>query len=610
MDTSWSLHLLSELLSAFSTEDPENLRQVLNRVAEAVDAEVAAIITGGQLEGCIGLAESERQQLPAVMGQEPSELSIRAGRLQTFWAPLDKEDRLLVGRLQVPFDLEERSLLRAMARSIELSLSLLRAISAERQARLDAFHQASHDALTGLPNRTMVVMHLAGLLGEGKAPDFPLSSLPSPSAERFLASEVLDQPPVDAMARSGGEAIGKVAVLFIDIDRFKWLNDAHGHAAGDALLVAVSRILRRSVRHRDLVGRLSGDEFIVITRDGGAGAGTELAERIIAAIAQPIQIAGIEVIHSASVGISVASPGDTPSSLIENADMAMYEAKAQGRGHRAVFEPRMRLRAQERLVMEEALRQAVASGAIEAHLQPVHRLADGTLIGFEALARWRHPEQGLLLPTTFIPAAEESGLIEAIDLAVLAEACQAVARWQQQGGREHLRISSNVAARTLGAVDLVEQIEPILRSSGIRPEQVYLEITETSLVAEIHSTTTTIERLRQLGVKLAIDDFGTGYSSLLYLKRFPVGLLKIDRSFVADLGRDPEDEAIARAILSLAGALGVEVVAEGIETSIQLDWLRNLHCAYGQGYLFGRPEPIAIVERRLAGCIKGGMAAV
>ncbi len=610
METSWSLHLLSELLSAFSTDDPENLRQVLNRVAEAVDAEVAAIITGGQLEACIGLAGSERQQLLEVMGQEPSELSIRAGRLQTFWAPLDKDDRLLVGRLKVPFDLEERSLLRAMARSIELSLSLLQAITAERLARLDASHQASHDALTGLPNRTLVLEHLAGLLNEGRAPDEPQSGLPMPPAACLTASEGRDQPTADALADGWGEAMGKVAVLFIDIDRFKWLNDAHGHAAGDALLVAVSRILRGSVRHSDLVGRLSGDEFIVITGDGGAGAGVELADRIIAAISQPIQIAGIEVTHSASVGISVARPGDTPSSLIENADMAMYEAKAQGRGHRAVFEPRMRQRAQERLVIEEALRQAVATGAIEAHLQPVHRLADGALIGFEALARWRHPEQGLLLPWTFIPAAEDSGLIEAIDLAVLSEACHAVARWQQKAGREHLRISSNMAARTLGAVDLVEQIEPILRSSGIQPEQVYLEITETSLVAEIQSTTTTIERLRKLGVQLAIDDFGTGYSSLLYLKRFPVGLLKIDRSFVADLGRDPEDEAIAHAILSLAGALGVEVVAEGIETRTQLDWLRNLNCAYGQGSLFGRPEAITMVEKRLEGGVQGGMAAV
>jgi len=231
-------------------------------------------------------------------------------------------------------------------------------------------------------------------------------------------------------------------------------------------------------------------------------------------------------------------------------------------------------------------------------------------MGFEALARWRHPQRGLLTPQAFIPAAEESGLIEAIDLAVLAEACDAVARWQRQPGGEHLRIASNVSARTLSAANLVEQIEPILRRSGIRAQQVYLEITETTLVAETHSTSTTIGRLRQLGVQLAIDDFGSGYSSLLYLKRFPVGLLEIDRSFVADLGRDPEDEAIARAILSLAVALGVEVVAEVIETDTQHAWLRNLHRAYGQGYLLGKPLPIAAVEQQLKATIQSGMTPV
>jgi len=275
METSWSLHLLSELLSAFSTEDPENLRHVLNRVAEAVDAEMAAIITGGQLEGCIGLAESERQLLLEGMAEEPPLLSIKADRLQALWAPLGRDDRLLVGRLGVAFDLEERSLLRAMARSSELSLSLMQAISAERQARLDASHQASRDALTGPPNRTLVLEELAALLDQGGH-------------------------------EGAGRAAGEVSVLFIDIDRFKWLNDAHGHAAGDALLVEVSRILRQSARRGDVVCRLSGDEFIVIAARGGEAAGAELAERIIAPIRQPIRIACLELSHTASVGISVA----------------------------------------------------------------------------------------------------------------------------------------------------------------------------------------------------------------------------------------------------------------------------------------------------------------
>ena len=564
MEPSWSLHLLSEILSAFSTDDPENLRHVLNRVAEAVDAEVAGIITGGQLDWCIGLAETEQQRLLEQAGSEPAELTISAGRLQTFWVPLGGEDRLVVGRLGETYDIEERSLLRAMGRSIQLSLHLMRAISSERQARLDASYQACHDPLTGLPNRVLMLEQL---------------------------EELIEQ-------RRQGEG-GDVAVLFIDIDRFKWLNDAYGHAAGDELLVAVSTILKRSVRHSDLVGRLSGDEFIVISRGSSPQAGADLARRIIEAIRAPIRVAGIEVSHSASVGISFSDESDSASILIENADMAMYEAKKLGRGRYALFEARMRRRAQERLSMEEALRHAVESGAIEVHLQPVYRLGSGELVGFESLARWRHPQQGLLTPAAFIEAAEENGLIEAIDLAVLDGACQAVARWQRRPELQHLRIASNVSGRTLGAADLVAQIEPILRSSGIRPAQVFLEITETALVEDILTTASTIERIRQLGVQLAIDDFGTGYSSLLYLKRFPVGLLKIDRSFVSDLGRDPEDEAIARAILSLAQALGVEVVAEGIETATQMHWLNRMQCAYGQGYLLGRPQPIAEVEERL-----------
>jgi diguanylate cyclase (GGDEF) domain len=353
------------------------------------------------------------------------------------------------------------------------------------------------------------------------------------------------------------------------------------------------------VRQGDLVGRLSGDEFIVITQAASEEAAAALARRIIEAIRQPFQVGGGELSHTASVGISFAGPHDTPSSLIENADMAMYQAKALGRGRFALFAASLREQAQQRLALEEALRHAVACGEIEPHLQPIHALGNGKLVGFEALARWRHPQQGVLMPDTFIKAAEDSGLIESIDLAVLEAACGAMGRWQQRPQLEHLRISANVSARTLGAVDLVERIEPILVASGTRRAQVFLEITETSLVDDILSTASTIAGLRQLGVRLAIDDFGTGYSSLLYLKRFPVGLLKIDRSFVANLGRDPEDEAIASAILSLAKALRVQVVAEGVETAAQLRWLADLGCAFGQGYLYGRAKPIAAIEREL-----------
>ena len=566
MEPSWSLHLLSEVLSAFSTDDPENLRNVLNRVAESVEAEVAMILKGERISWCIGLPKQELTRLASQALQRPKEVTIKAGPLHTCWAPLGGDDQLLVGRLGEPFDLEERSLLRAMARSIELSLRMLEAISAERQARLDASYQARHDPLTDLPNRLLVLERLTALLDTSNNGD----GAPS-------------------------------AVLFIDIDRFKWVNDAHGHAAGDELLVHVSRTLQRTVRQGDLVGRLSGDEFIVISTDGHQERACELARQIITAIRRPIRVAGTELSHSASVGISFTGPGQTASGVIENADMAMYRAKAMGRGQYALFDPSLREQARERLALEESLRHAVSNHQIRTFLQPIVRLENGELVGFEALARWEHPQLGLLNPATFIAAAEENGLIEEIDLGVLSKACEAMAQLQARTEHQQLRLSVNVSARTLGAGDLIRRLQPILTRTGIQPGTLLLEITETALVQDIPSTTTTIADLQQLGLKLAIDDFGTGYSSLLYLKRFPVGVLKIDRSFVADLGRDAEDEAIAQAIISLGRSLGVEVVAEGVETEDQEQRLRQLGCDFAQGYRYGRPQAISslMAEQRV-----------
>lgn len=563
MEPSWSLHLLSEVLSAFSPEEPENLRQVLNRVAESVDAEVCAITNSSRIESGIGLTAGDQERVVEQAEARPQTLTIRGGTLFSCWAPVGAGRQLLVGRLEQPFNLEERSLLRAMARSIELSLRMLEAISAERQARHDASHQARHDPLTGLPNRVQVVETL----------------------NRWLERRPsLHEKPI--------------AVLFIDVDRFKWVNDAHGHAAGDELLIHVSGILKTAVRRDDLVARLSGDEFIVITRACSRDGAKDLAGRILAAVRRPLRVAGTELSHSASVGICFVEPHDTASTVIESADMAMYQSKAQGRGRFTVFDPVMREQARERLDLEESLRHAVNQGQMETHLQPVVKLRTGQLVGFEALVRWNHPRRGLLSPQHFIAAAEDSGLIEEIDLAVFASATAAVARWQQLPGWQHLRISTNFSARTLGSADLVERLGPLLLSSGIEASQVYLEITETSLVDDIQTTGATMRGLQQLGLKLAIDDFGTGYSSLLYLKRFPVGLLKIDQSFVADLGRDPDDETIARAIVSLARALGVQGVAEGVETEEQERRLRRMGCEFGQGYRYGRPLPIATVERQ------------
>ena len=562
MEPSWSLHVLSEILSAFSTEDPDNLRNVISRVAESVDAEVTAILCEGQINWCIGLSETDQIQLLDQAKQQPSDITIRSGALHTCWAPMGSSDVLFVGRLGERFDLEERALLRAMARSIELSMQMLRAVSSERQARKDAHQRATHDALTGLPNRRMVLDHLSSAI------------------DHLVDDDDL-----------------RTAVLFIDVDRFKCINDAHGHAAGDQLLIHISRILTDSVRHEDLVGRLSGDEFIVITQPGDRHAANELARRIIATIRQPIKVFGSELSHTVSIGISFANPGDNASTVLENADMAMYRAKALGRGRYANFHSSMRVLAQQRLSLEESLGNAVGNGEIRTYLQPLFRLSDNTLAGFEALMRWQHPQHGILLPDSFLNQAEDSGLIQEMDMIVFEAGCSAVAKWQQIPGLEHLRLSSNLSARSLADPVTKKRIKAVLEITGIKPSNVYLEITETTLVEDIKSTASNIVALQNLNIHLAIDDFGTGYSSLLYLKRFPVGVLKIDRSFVDGLGLNPEDEVIANTIISLARALELEVVAEGVETQIQLDLIRKLGSDYGQGNLLGQPMTIGETER-------------
>ena len=561
MEPSWSLHLLSEVLSAFSADDPENLRNVLNRVVESVDAEAILLIQKNQPSCSVGLSEEQQHLLAQNHPQKPRQVELPLGILHLHWAPMGADAVLAVGRLNQPFDLEERSLLRAMARSIELSLNLLDAICAERQARLDASHQATHDALTGLPNRTLILSIL----------------------ERKLSRPIADQ---------------SLAVFFIDIDRFKWVNDAHGHATGDALLIEVSSRLQSTLQSGDMVGRLSGDEFIIVACSMSDTGAAKLAQNIIDSIRKPIRISGIELSHSASVGISFANGHDDASTLIENADMAMYRAKASGRGHYAFFQHGMRDEARQRLLLEETLRTALSRGEIRPHLQPIVRLEDRRLVGFEALARWHHPQLGLLTPATFIQAAEENGLIEDIDLHILKEASAALGQWMTSDN--NFRLSTNLSARTIGSTDLTRRVEEILRASNLPPQNLLLEITETSWIQDIAATEETFRGLQDLGLKLAIDDFGTGYSSLLYLKRFPVGILKIDRSFVADLERDPEDRAIAEAIVSLAKALAVEVVAEGVETREQEQRLRAMGCTFGQGYRYGRPQPLvdAIAQLR------------
>jgi diguanylate cyclase (GGDEF)-like protein len=561
----WSLHLLSELLSGFSLEDPEALPKVINRVAEAVDAEVVALLGPKTVRHGIGLAERDRNRLMAQASVRPSQLTVAAGCLHLHWAPMESDELLVAGRLGEPFDLEERSLLRAMARTIELGLRLLAAVAAERAAREAAVRQASRDAMTDLPNRATVLPHL----------------------EEMLAA------PVD-------DGRGVATVLFVDIDRFKQINDVHGHAAGDQFLIAVAELLRSVVRKGDLVGRLSGDEFVVLTHTQAVTDATALAERIIAAIEQPMRLAGRGVRHSASVGIAFAEVGDNAERLIENADLAMYAAKDRGRGRFACYNAGLRQRALERVAIEAELRRALSEREVVPHFQPIVHQREQRVVGFEALARWQHPERGLLPPAAFLGVAQETGQIVEIDRQILASACQAVAHWQALDPSRDLTLSVNVSGLTLADPTLVPWVVRVLAESGLEASRLYLEITETMLVDDQVGTTDTLSHLRALGIQLAIDDFGTGYSSLLYLKRLPVGILKIDRSFIQGLGQHRGDEVIVEAVVRVSQALGIEPIAEGVETAHQAERLLALGCDRLQGFLYSPARDAAWVAAMLA----------
>jgi diguanylate cyclase (GGDEF)-like protein len=561
-EPSWSLHLLSELLSAFNLEDPDALRNVIHRVGEAVDAEVVALMAPGRLIDGIGLGERDLALLIAASSQRPQQLSLSGGVLHCQWSPLAASEQLVVGRLAQSFDLEERSLLRAMARSLALSLQVLRSVAAERTARREAEEQAIHDDLTGLPNRAQVLSHLERLLRQG-----------------------------DAAACS---------VLFIDLDRFKIINDAHGHAVGDRLLVALASRLRQLVEPDYLVGRLGGDEFVVVAVETDPAAVVQLSQRLIARLMEPLVVHGKPLLSGASVGIATFAPGETAERLIENADMAMYRAKQQGRGCFRFYDVGMRLEAQRRANLEADLHLAIANGEIACYLQPIVSLQPGRpLVGFEALARWHHPIYGTLSPREFVPLAEESDLIIAIDSLVLQQACGLMAGWIRSGHGD-LHISVNVSGRSFQDPDLAKQVGEVLARTGMPVGNLYLEITEMVLADDIDVTMQTVKGLNQLGLRLAVDDFGTGYSSLRYLRHFPIAILKIDGSFVDGLGIDRDDETIVRAVIDLARALGIAVVAEGVETALQESHLIELGCALAQGFHYGALFDPIEAERRLA----------
>jgi diguanylate cyclase (GGDEF)-like protein/PAS domain S-box-containing protein len=433
--------------------------------------------------------------------------------------------------------------------------SFVRDISERKRLESELTHQALHDPLTGLPNRTLLLDRLGHALTRGERSRAP------------------------------------VTVLFLDLDGFKTVNDSLGHAAGDRLLAAVAQRLRGAVRPPDTVARLGGDEFAVLLEDTGTIDGVHISERLGDALDLPFLIDGRHVLARASVGVASGNPGDqTADDLLRNADLAMYMAKRRGKARYAVFESGMHVAVVERLELEADLRRALGLGDFFLLYQPVVRLADGSVVGMEALIRWKRAGGDVVSPDQFISVAEEMGLIGDIGRWVLQEACRQAAAWQAQySPAPALRLSVNLSARQLQDPGLVKDVETVLVDSGLDPACLVMEITESLLMSEPDVAVQRLGELKDLGVWLAIDDFGTGYSSLSYLRRFPVDVLKVDRSFVSALGRDPEDAALTHAIVKLGQTLRLRIVAEGIETAAQLAELQALGCEYGQGYLFARP---------------------
>jgi diguanylate cyclase (GGDEF)-like protein/PAS domain S-box-containing protein len=434
------------------------------------------------------------------------------------------------------------------------------------EARLE--HQATHDPLTGLPNRTLLLDRLTM-----------------------------------AVARARRHR-SMIAVLFLDLDHFKVVNDSHGHSLGDRLLTSIATRMSRALRPDDTVARFGGDEFVVLCEDlDDADDAIRVGERIQTVLDDVFTIDATDIYVAASVGISSFDPRErsdastrgakvTPEVLLREADAAMYRAKERGRGQIAVFDETLRSRNLRRLDIESSLRRALDGDELEVHFQPIVDLLTGRVRHLEALVRWHHPERGLLLPAEFVPIAEETGLIVPLGRRVLEAACWQLARWRaEHAGQSDVSISVNLSGRQLGDPDLVEDLEQVIASSGVPPTSVVLEITESLLMDDVEFSHLTLDRLKRLQVQLAVDDFGTGYSSLSYLRSFPVDLLKVDRSFVAGLGTEGGDEAIVAAIIRLAHTLGLEAVAEGVETAAQLARLRALGCNLAQGFYLAPPMP-------------------
>jgi diguanylate cyclase (GGDEF)-like protein len=435
-----------------------------------------------------------------------------------------------------------------------------------RQTEERTEHEALHDALTGLPNRNLFFDRLQHAL--------------SVAARRRTA----------------------IAVLFLDLDQFKLVNDSLGHAAGDELLAAVAPRLEQAVRPGDTVARFGGDEFAVLAEDVGDEHGaTRIAERIAEGLTRSFIVREREHFVSASIGISLGTGVEDPEVLIRDADSALYRAKEHGRGGFEIFDEVMRSRVIEHMQTENDLRRALQREEFVIHYQPIVRLHDGSIASMEALLRWNHPDRGLIGPLAFLPVAEESRLTVPIGRWVIEQVCRRAAAWQRlQPDRAPVSVAVNLTARQLADPGLIHHIEGSIEANGIEPSTLWLELTESTLLEDAAYVERALAGLERLGVRLVLDDFGVGFSSLGYLDRLPLSLVKLNRTFVANVAESPHDAAIVRAVTEMAETIGLGVVAEGVETEEQLRVARDLGCGYAQGFHFAEPVPAPDVERLLA----------
>jgi diguanylate cyclase (GGDEF)-like protein len=444
----------------------------------------------------------------------------------------------------------------------------LRQLLSDREVREQRLrHESVHDPLTGLPNRTLFMRRLA-----------------------------------DATHRARRGHDGLFAVLFLDVDGFKLVNDSMGHHVGDEMLVSIARRLEGCVRGGDIVARLGGDEFaILLERIVDVRDAAMVAERVQEALQQPLSIGGYEHATSASIGVALSTgASEQPEYVLRSADIAMYRAKNSGRGRYEMFDRAMHAEALTRLQIETDLRHAFERNEFFLHYQPIVSLRDGTIIGAEALVRWRHFERGIVSPATFVPVAEDTGLVVPLGRWVLLEACRQATAWQSHAANgQPFAISVNLSVREFGQPDLVKAVASILEETGLPPKALRIEITESAIIGQKHPAIETVEQLRALGVAIHLDDFGTGYSALSYLHRLPLDAVKVDRAFTSSIDQEERPLHVVKAIISLAHAIGLEVVAEGVTNLRQLELLRDMGCDLAQGFIFSRPCNIEELETLL-----------